>query len=158
MSQDTATSPTPRTAILVSIYHVAIFIFSGTCILLAGYSNGLLTRYMTLVFVLGFGAIGGTLNASRYVVMAVRHGQYDNRRVLWQTLTPMHAAILAGVGFVVIQGGIIALTPGIDDPKTYKYFLMGVSFLIGFSSELFIKRLIKASESLFGESGDSTLS
>ncbi|WP_200286508.1 hypothetical protein [Rhabdochromatium marinum] len=127
MSTEEESAGTPKLAVMISIYHVVIFVLSGTCVLSASETNGLLSSHLTLVYVLAFGAIGGALNASRYVVIAVRHGAYDNRRFLWQTLTPIHGSILAGIGFVVIQGGIVALTPGIDNPKTYKYFLMGVS-------------------------------
>jgi hypothetical protein len=40
------------------------------------------------------GGLGGTMTASRWVVLAVRHGEYDTRRVLWQVLTPIYSGAL----------------------------------------------------------------
>ena len=151
MNDEDQLTGTPKLAILVSIYHIVIILISCFVMIYAECTIGYLNSHKSLVYVLSFGAIGGALNASRTVVIAVRYGKYDKRRVLWQILTPIHGAILAAVGYVLFQGGIVAFTSGVDNPNTYMYFLMGVSFLIGFSSELFIKRLIKAAESLFGE-------
>lgn len=142
----------PRVAIAVCTFHVLLMVCSGILVVLAYKQIDPIAQFTTLVYVLAFGGIGGTLNASRYVVKSLRYGTYEVRRVPWQILTPLHGAVLAGIGFAVIKGGIISMTQGIKDPATYSFFTMGVSFLIGFSSELFIKRLILASEALFGES------
>ena len=152
MNKDNQSSGTPKLAIFVSVYHLVLLLVSGVATLYAEYSSGYLGDHLILVTVLSFGTIGGVINASRYVIFAVRHGTYESRRFLWQTLTPLHGAILASIGYVLYQGGIITLTSGVGNARTYKYFIMAVSFMIGFSSELFIKRLIKATESLFGES------
>ncbi len=145
----------PALSIIVSVFHILIFLICGLASLYATNESNFLHSYERLVFTLAFGAIGGTTNASRKVVRAVRHNDYKKNRLLWQILTPIHGAILACVGYIVLKGGIIALTTGAEDTGTYKYFIMGFSFFCGFSSELFIKRLIKASESLFGESNGS---
>jgi len=50
-----------------------------------------------------------------------------------------------------MNGGLLSFTQGIRDVKSYEHFLMGLSFLVGFGSELFIKRLITICASLFGE-------
>lgn len=99
-----------------------------------------------------FGAIGGTLIASRYVVSAVKRGTYYPQRILWQLTTPIHSAILAGVGFFIIRGGLLTLSssPSVQEPE-YTSFVIGFSFLVGLASESFIQRLIKTAETLFGE-------
>lgn len=101
------------------------------------------------------GALGGSLVASRYVVYAVRHGTYDRSRLLWQFMTPIQSSVLAVAGLAFVHGGLLALasSPRSDDPR-YLIFALAFSFLVGITSEVFIKRLIKAAESLFGESGD----
>jgi len=104
-----------------------------------------------ILFVFAFGALGSTLNASRYVVFAVRHGTYDRRRVLWQILSPWHGGSLAVVAYYVVQGGLLAFANSNSRGDQYTYFLGGLSFIVGFSSELFVKRLINATEALFGE-------
>lgn len=101
------------------------------------------------------GALGGTLVASRYVVQAVRMRNYDTSRIPWQLLTPLHAALLSGIGYFAIKGGVLSLAQSDIEPSPkYVYFVIGVSFLIGLTSESFLKRLIMAAEALFGERGD----
>jgi hypothetical protein len=106
-------------------------------------------------FALIFGALAGTLAASRYVVYAVRHREYDPNRILWQLLTPLYSGILAWIGMLIVRGGLVTLTntAGPAEPQ-YTFFVMGFSFLVGFASESFVKKLIVAAESLFGERGD----
>lgn len=144
----------PKLSLVVSAFHVLIFLICGLGILKAVDPSSFLNNYERLILILAFGAVGGTTNASRHVVRAVRYSNYRRNRFLWQVLTPLHGAILASVGYVVLQGGIVTLTTGVHNASTYRYFIMGFSFFCGFSSELFIKKLIKAAESLFGESDD----
>jgi|GEM_PF-2421879 len=101
------------------------------------------------------GAVGGAIMASRYVVHAVRSRTYDKNRFLWQLTTPIHSGILAPIGIILVKAGILTLTAsGVTQEPQYTYFIIGVSFVVGFSSESFVKRLIVAAESLFGERGD----
>lgn len=139
-----------KAAYWISVYHVAIFVAVGL-----GLFKVYEDKISIAIYVLCFGALGGTLYASRYVVYSVRHRKYDTERLLWQILTPIHSAILAGIGVLFLHGGVIVIiaasTPA--EPQ-YTWFVMGFSFFIGFASELFVKRLIMAAESFFGERGD----
>ena len=103
------------------------------------------------------GAAGGAMISSRYVVYAIRHGVYDARRLPWQILTPLHSAVLALVALGLVKAGLITITSswGAQEPQ-YTMFLLTFSFLVGFAGESFVKRLIMAAESLFGERGDLT--
>jgi hypothetical protein len=98
-----------------------------------------------------FGALGSALAASRYVIFAVRHSVYDPRRVLWQVLTPLHGGVLAVLGIYVVFGGLLAIARSPSPGEEYGFFVGGFAFIVGFSSELFVKRLIRATEALFGE-------
>lgn len=143
----------PRASVFVSIYHFLILLGCGMVILKASDTTNFLHNYETVILVLAFGSIGGALKSSRHVVRAVRHGRYKKNRLLWQVLTPVHGATLACVGYAVLKCGIIALSTGVGNEITYKYFLMVFAFTCGFFSELFIKRLGVAAESLFGDLG-----
>jgi len=172
--------PVPRQAWIVSLYHVFILIagllittyFIGPDRLVSCAAEGIVATppaspaavnpaechtnaLLVLLFALCFGMIGSTLNASRYVVLAVRRRRYDCHRILWQILTPLHGGVLAIVAVYVVVGGLFSLVQGTNVDREYGYFIGGFSFLVGFSSELFVKRLIAATEALFGEAGNS---
>jgi hypothetical protein len=157
-SSQNGTDPTVATkaAYKVTLYHVGIFIVIGLLLLSLhkhwiSADDGLKKAIQSLCF----GALGGTLMASRYVVYAVRHRNYDTKRLLWQLLTPIHSAILAAVSIVAVRAGLITLTnASAPTEPQYTWFVMAFSFLVGIASEAFVKRLIMASESLFGERGD----
>jgi hypothetical protein len=98
------------------------------------------------------GATGGALNASRRVVLSVRYRSYLMSRLPWQLLTPVHSAVLAAVAFLAIEGGLLSLAnSGERAEPRYTFFVMAFAFLVGFVSEVFVKRLIAAADALFGE-------
>ena len=103
-------------------------------------------------YALIFGALGGAVTASRWVVYSVRHNSYDPKRILWQLLTPVYSAVLAWVGVIAIAGGILILasSPNPIEPQ-YTFFIMGFAFLVGLASESFSHKMIMAARTLFGE-------
>lgn len=140
----------------ISAYHVLLLIISA--LVLLGINQKWISPNEELQRVLlsiCFGVMGGTLTASRYVIYAIRHRRYDKGRTLWQLLTPLHSALLAAISMIAVRGGLITLSTGTatKEPE-YSYFVMAFCFLVGLSSESFVKRLIMAAESLFGERGD----
>lgn len=144
---------TPSTALRVSAYHFAIIVLAvgGTLLFEKHFgidSQDLIKQAYGLIF----GALGGTFAASRYVILSVRHNAYERRRLLWQVLTPVYSAVLGWVGVIALGGGILILasSPKPSEPQ-FTFFTMGFSFLIGFASESFSKRLIMAAQTLFGE-------
>ena len=106
-------------------------------------------RVITVAF--AFGCLGGATNASRYVVWAVRHGKYANDRLLWQLMTPLHGGLLAVIAIYVAFGGLFAIAKAPTPNTNYGYFVGSFGFVVGLASELFVKRLIRAAEALFGE-------
>jgi hypothetical protein len=145
----------PRRAIWVSCWHLIVIALSG---LVLWYFNGVYEvkgGYKIALYSISFGALGGTLVSSRYVIYAVRHESYDPKRVLWQTLTPIHSAVFASVAVVLVQGSILSLYASVPDygSDRFMFFVMGFSFVVGFASEIFVKRLIDAAESFLGEEG-----
>jgi hypothetical protein len=100
-----------------------------------------------------FGVVGGTVTASRYVVYAVRHREYDRNRILWQLMTPVYSAVLAWIGTLAVRAGMLTLTSA-GQQKERLSFVPVFSFFVGLASESFIKRLIASAEALFGERGD----
>ncbi len=149
--------PTPKAACFVTAYHVALFVVMGVSLYYlyeqdGGLKEGGLKECLTSLV---FGALGGTMMACRYVVYAVRHNRYGHHLLLWQIMTPIFSAVLAPIGMIAVRAGMLTLTntPELSEPR-YTYFLMIFSFLVGFCSESFIKRLIMAFEALLGERGD----
>lgn len=148
---------TPAQALWVTIYLIIIMLLAVFGIYCA-FGQWFIfqeapVRYAT--FSICAGIIGGGLNASRWVVYTVRHSAYEARRLLWQVVTPVHSGIFAGFGLVAVHAGLVTITSSLDFAEPgYILFVLSFSFIIGFSSELFVKRLIKASEALFGEHGD----
>jgi hypothetical protein len=142
----------------VSMYHLLLVVVTIAAILFCESKVFPWDEIRRQLFALAFGAIGGTFTASRWVVYAVRHGEYERKRLLWQLLTPIYSAALALVGVVAVRSGILSLaaSPNTVEPQ-FTYFVMTFSFLVGLSSESFLKRLIMAAESLFGERGDLEL-
>src|SRR5688500_8936636 len=93
-----------RAPYAVTLYHVAIF--SGVGVVILSLHKGWILADDGLkraVHSLCFGSLGGTLMASRYVVYAVRHRNYDGARILWQLLTPLHSAILAAISILAVR-------------------------------------------------------
>jgi hypothetical protein len=167
---------TPPLAIGMSVYHAIILVgslvvttfFVPPETMMAGCTEGgtggtvqaansqscHLIHWSLIVFAFSFGAMGSTLVASRYVVLAVRHRKYDSQRILWQLMTPLHGGVLACVAIYVVLGGLLTLSRSAAPSDQYGYFVGGFAFIVGFSSELFVKRLIRATEALFGESAN----
>ncbi len=157
----------PRLPYIISIYHVLVIGAGvGTIIGILYTNHEVFSSSDQLTTVVGYdllhswmaicsGAIGGTIVASRYVVFAVRHRTYDSNRVLWQLLTPLYSAALAFIAVLLCKGGVMTIgsNPSTNEPQA-TYFFLGLAFIVGFASELFVKRLILASEALFGERGD----
>jgi hypothetical protein len=102
--------------------------------------------------------MGGAFAASRVVVIAVRYRKYDPARVPWQIMTPVYSSVLGWVGVICIRGGLFTLAGDASpvEPR-YTFFVVGLAFLSGFASEVCVKRLIRAAESLFGENIDPDL-
>ena len=104
-----------------------------------------------------FGALGGTLTASRQVVQAVTNNIYETRRILWQVMVPVHGGVLAVVGVFVIAGGMVTVAGGevlkkpAEAPENLIFFVGGFAFIVGFASETFVKALYRATRALFGE-------
>jgi len=106
------------------------------------------------IFILAaiWGACGGTLNASRYVVFAVVHNQYDEARILWQLLTPLWSCIIGTITILFLLGGLFSLASAPVYGIKFSIFTCAITFGAGFSAELVLKRLISMIEALFGES------
>jgi len=142
---------------LVLVYDVVVIIAAGLVAygVGAGGTVGSFTFLARAKLTLAFGALGGAMLSSRYVIYAIRHSAYDARRLPWQVLAPVHSAVLAGIGSAAVQGGLITISTSWQaaEPQ-YTLFLISFAFLVGFASEPFVKRLIMAAESLFGESGE----
>ncbi len=149
-------SKTPKKAKAVAIYHVLLLFISAVIITGFQYCPIMLDLPgkipMSSFFV---GMIGGTLNASRTLVKVVRDGKYDEKRILWQVLTPIHSGFLAIVAVIFLKSGFHLAIDSNGQASSISFnnfeFIFVVSFLSGFSTEIFIKKLIGASESLFGE-------
>lgn len=143
-------------AYCVTAYHTAVILVVAIACIVVGYELCPdAKRFQKAVYVVGFGAVGATLHASRYVVYSVAHQRYQRRKLLWQLMTPVHSAVLSVVAYVAINAGLLTLAtaPEAKEPQ-YTWFVIISSFLVGFASETFVKRLIMAAESLFGERGD----
>jgi hypothetical protein len=153
---DIGTNSGPKMPYYVTGYHVGMLVLAAVITLLT--YQGKITGDDALkkaLYTVCFGAAGGLLTASRYVVYSVRHSIYDPRRLLWQLVSPIHSAILAGVFIVTVKGGLFALGQPLapEEPK-HTLAIMGFSFFVGLASESFVKKLIVAIEALFGERGD----
>lgn len=155
-SEDSTERQLRRHAHIVTAYHVAVIVVVAVACILVGYEliPGA-KRFQKAVFVVGFGAVGATIHANRYVIYSVAHNRYQRRKLLWQVMTPVHSAVLSVVAYVAINAGLLTLAtaPNPKEPQ-YTWFAIVSSFLVGFASETFVKRLIMAAESLFGERGD----
>jgi hypothetical protein len=146
----------------VSIYHVTLLVIASWISIAVIYPSCCMPHALPTCFIklknpilcVAFGLIGGTLNASRQVIKAVKEDDYQMNRRLWQILTPIHSGIFAVVSIVFIKSGMNMATGSASNlakGPSYLYFITITSFLVGFSTELFIKRLISATEALFGE-------
>ncbi|WDF77336.1 hypothetical protein PQ469_25970 [Mucilaginibacter sp. KACC 22773] len=148
--------------IIISIYHTILLVAASWITLAVMYPQSFAPLFLSAPFkdlknpllCFSFGMIGGTLNASRQVIKAVKEDDYQRNRMLWQILTPLHSGIFAVVSIIFIKSGLNAAagnTTNASNNASSLYFIMITSFLVGFSTEIFIKRLIGATEALFGE-------
>jgi hypothetical protein len=154
--QDPTERELRRHAYAVSAYHAAVILVVAVVSIIVSYDlvPGV-KQFQKAVYVVGFGAVGATIHASRYVIYSVAHRRYQRRKLLWQIMTPVHSAVLSVIAYVAINAGLLTLAtaPSPKEPQ-YTWFVIISSFLVGFASETFVKRLIMAAESLFGERGD----
>lgn len=140
----------------VSAYHTVVFLGAGLLAVSAylDWWNHIdsLSLLKTLMLSLSLGAMGGNLQASRWVIWVTRHGNYDIRRLLWQIMTPVHSAILSVAALLLVRSGILTLTVNSElaEPN-YSFFVMAFSFFVGFASEIVVKRIMWAVDRLFGE-------
>ena len=147
---------------MISIYHTFLLLVSSWVSLAVAYPEFCLPNIISanvlqlknVILCVCFGTIGGTLNASRQVIKAVKENDYELNRRLWQILTPLHSGIFAVISIAFIKSGLImaaGVSTGPPIGPNYLYFITITSFLVGFSTEVFTKRLIGATEALFGE-------
>lgn len=159
---DAGSDPSPEIPIAglkvplwISLYHVLYLLITAGLIASpwgAAAAEPKADWRFKLLLVAAMGAAGGALNASRRVVLSVRYRRYLMSRVPWQMLTPVHSAVLASIAFLAIEGGLLSLAnSGERAEPRYTFFIMSFSFLVGFVSEVFVKRLIAAADALFGE-------
>lgn len=108
-----------------------------------------------------FGVIGGTLCASRWVIMAAGRGIYDRKRLLWQMLIPLHGGFLAIFVLIALKAGLMSLTGTNQPPQTsqtsvasdsttYQWLILSLAFLSGFASRVLIERIEGMARALFG--------
>jgi hypothetical protein len=171
-------SKIPTTAVVVCSYHALILIASflvavffigpdslvdccsiakSTCPNIQNSTSCHIFHSQLIFFAFCFGALGSTLSASRVVVLAIRYRNYQPEKIPWQLLTPLHGGMLAVAAIYVVFGGLLSLVHSPNLGEEFGYFVGGFSFVVGFSSELFVKRLIRATEALFGEQESETL-
>jgi hypothetical protein len=148
-----------RIVLAVCCYHAAVMLFF-IYFLAWGHDFGRPSDLGRLVIIAAVtGAGGAALVASRYVVLAVREKLYDELRLPWQLLTPLHGAMLAVIGLFLFK--VPVGTDGIQKVGAISAEgVVLVSAIIGFAAEIFVKRLIAVAESLFGEGtkGGTTIS
>lgn len=167
---------TPKAAYFVCVYHATIFVVSlGLTTFVIGperlvkcpvgaaptavtaQSGCHFENHLLLAFAFLFGMLGSALSASRIVVLALRYKNYQSQKIAWQVLTPIHGGVLAVVGIYVVLGGLLAMVRSPTLGPEFGYFVGGFAFIVGFSSELFVKRLIRATEALFGEQEEKSV-
>ena len=177
-TNETKAKKVPKAAYVICVYHTAILVasFALTTFIIgpenlvnctqpvsstAGQSptsTGChFAHHLLLVFAFLFGMLGSTLSASRIVILALRHQNYQSEKIAWQVLTPIHGGVLAVVGIYVVLGGLLAMVRSPVVGPEFGYFVGGFAFIVGFSSELFVKRLIRATEALFGEQEEKSV-
>src|SRR5437879_9480226 len=70
----------------VIVMVVAIYVAYRSYCLQGLFTDPVLSR---IALTLSSGALGGAMLSSRWVVLAIRHGTYDARRLPWQVLAPV---------------------------------------------------------------------
>jgi hypothetical protein len=147
---------------LVSAYHIILLVLCGLVLLkIAGLTNvealkilGIpVSPVVTQIFC--FGVIGGTLCASRWVIMAMGRRIYDKNRLLWQLMIPVHGGFLAIFVLVAVRAGLMSITganqtDAADDPDRYQWLILSLAFLSGFASKVLIERIEGMARALFG--------
>lgn len=151
----------------VSGFHLLLLLACGVLIAV-GYgcfSGSLLSRLGLPVSAIGFqafcfGVIGGTLCASRWVIMAVGRKIYDRNRILWQLLIPIHGGFLAIFVLIAVKAGLMSMvTDGESDIQSgsdrYQWLILTLAFLSGFASKVLIERIEGMARALFGKEPES---
>lgn len=107
-----------------------------------------------------FGVIGGTLCASRWVIMAVGRRIYDKKRILWQLLIPIHGGFLAIFVLIAVKAGLMSMVAEGDtgvssSSERYQWLILTLAFLSGFASKVLIERIEGMARALFGKEPES---
>jgi len=151
----------------VSGFHLLLLLACGVMIAVGNgyFSSGFLSRLGLPVSDIGFqafcfGVIGGTLCASRWVIMAVGRKIYDKNRVLWQLLIPIHGGFLAIFVLIAIKAGLMSMVvegeSGVQsDSDRYQWLILTLAFLSGFASKVLIERIEGMARALFGKERES---
>lgn len=136
---------------------VAAFMGShDTCVNFAGYNHcarWVKVLSLPVLAVVGGGA-GGTLFGLKWLYHSVAKGMWSIDRHLWRLFTPWISGVLA-LGFVaLVHSGII----GILNPQITRTAsgVFGVSFLVGYFSDITIGKLNEAAQVLFGRKAENS--
>lgn len=96
----------------------------------------------------GSGLLGGTVFATKWLYHAIANGLWHEDRKLWRYLTPwMSLGTTVGIG-ALVGAGFFKSVSAQEVPG--KCVLIGGGFLIGYSSDRFLAKMIEVSEVLFG--------
>lgn len=144
---------------LVSAYHIILLVLCAVLLLkIAGLGNDdaltilriPVSPVVTQIFC--FGIIGGTLCASRWVIMAMGRQIYDQNRLLWQLMIPVHGGFLAIFVLVAVRAGLLSITGANQTiaADRYQWLIFSLAFLSGFASKVLIERIEGMARALFG--------
>jgi hypothetical protein len=160
--------PIPKAAIWVTVYHVLLFVICAFVITLLYINKGAAGTVSMgplgqlpapAVYSFGFGVIGATLYASRWVIYAVAHQNYYPWKILWQLVVPLHGGVLAVFVVIAVKAGILGVagveTTNPDIAARYVWFVMALSFMSGFASKIVIERIEDMTRGLFGQMPNS---
>ncbi len=144
---------------LVSAFHIILFVLCGWVVLkTGGLQQGSEISFLGIkaspevVRCFCFGIIGGTLCASRWVVMAMGRKIYDKNRVLWQVMIPVHGGFLAIFVLIAVRAGLLSITGAsqTDDADRFQWLILTLAFLSGFASRVLNERIEGMARGLFG--------
>lgn len=146
----------------VSAIHVVLLAFFGWIVAQTSGSDGnvyipLISFPISVIAVhcFCFGVIGGTLCASRWVILAMGRQIYDKNRLLWQLMIPVHGGFLAIFVLIAVKAGLMSMTGAnqagtVGDPNRYQWLILSLAFLSGFASRVLIERIEGMARALFG--------
>lgn len=147
----------------VSLFHLFLLVISGL-LFAAGndfFSSSLIRGLNIPVSEIAFqsfciGVIGGTLCASRWVILSVGRNIYDRNRVLWQLLIPVHGGFLAVFVLIAVNAGLMSMVGSNEagqesNGERFQWFILTLAFLSGFASKVLIERIEGMARALFGK-------